>query len=68
MTATWKLTRRILHETKIRDRETGNVIDTIPGFKQQVWEGRSRSDAERQLRMMENIPVPRGTTYTLEQT
>ena len=65
---TWKLIRQILPESKIRDQETGDILDIVPGFKQQVWEGQSRSEGERQLRMMEDILVPRGTTYTLEQT
>ncbi len=37
------------------------------GLRQVVWEGHSQEEYSRQLKMVENIPVPKDTTYNMEK-
>ena len=61
----YRLVRWVVPPEYITDEnDVKHLVD--PGLRQVVWEGRSKEEYLRQLKMVQNVPVPKNTTYAME--
>lgn len=65
---TWILVRHVLPaQAYLEGEQPYAQLHWLSALSQRVWEGYTEKQAKQQLKLVESVPVPKGTTYEISK-